>query len=118
MTRAFALARSLFDRRLRGFRVIELAGGALLLALVLGVYAFKAGAGAEGAQIADANRQIQAEQRRVRALKAELARLEAPDRLERLAVSYLGMAATGAKREADPASLGPLVRDPARAAPR
>ncbi len=106
-----------FERRIRGFRVVEVAGGLCLAALVLGVYAFKAGAGAEGAQIADTTRQIAAEQRRVRALRAELAHLEAPDRLERLAVQYLGMAPVSPKRETDPAQVGTLLSNPPAAPP-
>jgi len=116
--RAFAGAVArLFNRRFRGFRVVELAGGALLAALVLGVYFFKAGAGAEGAQIADTTRQIADEQRRVRLLKAELAHLEAPDRLERLSTQYLGLAPVPPKHEADPDTLGDVARAPQRAAP-
>jgi cell division protein FtsL len=107
--------RALFERRLRGFRVVELAGGLCLVLLVLGVYFFKAGAGAEGAQIADATRQIAEEERRVRALRAELARLESPERLERLAAAYLGMGPVSPKMEADPATVGDLVRAPPKA---
>jgi cell division protein FtsL len=103
----------LFERRVRGFRVIELIGCLCLAALVLGVYAFKAGAGAEGAQINDAARQIAAEQRRVRALKAELAHLESPDRLERLATTYLGMAPVAPKKETDPDAVAALASSPA-----
>jgi hypothetical protein len=117
MTGPSKLLKALFERRLRGFRVIELVGFVCLCALVLGVYAFKAGAGAEGAQIADTTRQIAAEQRRVRALKAELAHLEAPDRLERLAVRYLGMAPVQPRKEAEPDDLALLAAAPAAPAP-
>jgi hypothetical protein len=90
----------LFDRRVHGFRVVDLGGFACLIALVLGVYLFKAMAGAEGAQIADTTRQIAAEQQRVRALRADLARLESPDRLQKLSTQYLGLQPVPAKREA------------------
>ena len=91
---------NLFDRRVRGFRIIELIGFASVIALILSVYLFKGMAGAEGAQIADTTRQISEEQHKVRALKAELARLESPDRLERLSTTYLNMQAVSTKQEA------------------
>ena len=106
----FAQASSnLFARRVRGFRVIELGGFAFLIALVLGVYLFKGMAGAEGAQITDTTRQIAAEQIRVRALRAELAHLESPERLERLSTQYLGMQPVSAKHETAPETL-PVVQ--------
>jgi hypothetical protein len=76
---------SMFDRRVRGFRVVELVCLSLLLALVLGVYMAKTFAGRERAQIADAERQIEDEKIRVRLLKAEVAYLEQPRRIEQLA---------------------------------
>lgn len=110
-------AARLFNRRYRGFRVVELVGGLLLTALVLGVYFSKAGAGAEGAQIADTTRQIADEQRRVRLLRAELSHLESPDRLERLSTEYLGLAPVPPKHEADPDTLGDAARAPQRPLP-
>jgi len=103
------LLSALFQSRIRGVRVIEVAGGAFLVVLVLAVYFFKAGAGAEGAQIADTTRQIAAEQQRVRLLRAELARLESPERLEQLSTQYLGMAPVSPKKEAAPDTLINLV---------
>lgn len=76
---------SMFDRRVRGFRVVELVCLSLLLALVLGVYMAKTFAGRERAQIADVERQIEDEKIRVRLLKAEVAYLEQPRRIEQLA---------------------------------
>ena len=96
---------TLFQSRIRGVRVIEVGGGACLVVLVLAVYFFKAGAGAEGAQIADTTRQIAAEQQRVRLLRAELAHLESPERLEQLSTQYLGMAPVSPKKEAAPEAL-------------
>ncbi len=101
--------RSLFERRVRGVRVVEAAGFASLVVLVLGVYFAKAGAGAEGAQIADTTRQIATEEQRVRLLRAELSRLEAPERLERLSTQYLGMAPATPKQEAVPDALANLA---------
>ena len=77
---------SLFDRRVRGFRVVELVCLGVLLALVLGVYMAKTFAGRERAQIAEVERQIVDEKARVRLLKAEVAFLEQPRRIEQLAV--------------------------------
>jgi len=76
---------SMFDRRVRGFRVVELVCLGLLLALVLGVYMAKTFAGRERAQIAEVERQIEDEKVRVRLLKAEVAYLEQPRRIEQLA---------------------------------
>ena len=77
---------SMFDRRVRGFRVVELVCLGVLLALVLGVYMAKTFAGRERAQIAEVERQIVDEKARVRLLKAEVAFLEQPRRIEQLAV--------------------------------
>jgi hypothetical protein len=105
-----------FDHRVRGFRVVELGGFAFLIALVLGVYLFKGMAGAEGSQIADTTRQITAEQMRVRALRADLARLESPARLEKLSTQYLGLQPVSAKKETAPEALAaPAQTKPAQA---
>jgi hypothetical protein len=101
--------KDLFERRVRGVRVVEVGGFACLVALVLAVYFSKAGAGAEGSQIADTTRQIAAEQQRVRLLRAELSRLEAPARLERLSTQYLGMTPAAPKQEAAPDALANLA---------
>lgn len=76
---------SIFDRRVRGFRVVELVCLTILLGLVLGVYMAKTFAGRERAQIAEVERQIEDEKLRVRLLKAEVAYLEQPRRIEQLA---------------------------------
>jgi cell division protein FtsL len=76
---------SIFDRRVRGFRVVELVCLGVLLALVLGVYMAKTFAGRERAQIASVEQQIVDEKVRVRLLKAEVAYLEQPSRIEKLA---------------------------------
>jgi len=77
---------SIFDRRVRGFRVVELVCLTLLLVLVLGVYMAKTFAGRERAQIAEVEQQIDDEKVRVRLLKAEVAYLEQPRRIEQLAL--------------------------------
>jgi len=96
----------IFTRRFRGFRVVELGGLAFFLVLALGVYMVKAGAGRDRAQIARIERQILVEQTRLRLLRAEVAHLEQPERIERLAAAYLGMAPTSPKHEATVETLG------------
>src|SRR5206468_820166 len=90
----------LFQRRVRGFRLVDLMGLAFLLVLAFTVYGFKTFAGRESADINDVQRQIVAEQKRVRLLKAEIAHLEDPSRLSRLSTQYLGLKPVAAKREA------------------
>ena len=88
-----------FARRWRGFRVIELTGLAVLLVLILVLYLTKTFAGAERSQIARIERDIATERARTRLLRAEVAHLEQPERLEKLSREYLGMEPIGAKRE-------------------
>jgi cell division protein FtsL len=91
---------SVFTRRIRGFRLVDLIGVALLVTIILGVYLAKTMAGRERAEIAKIERQIKAEKARIRLLQAEVAHLEQPGRIERLAVTYLKMETVGANREA------------------
>jgi cell division protein FtsL len=88
-----------FDRRIRGFRVVNLVGLGLLVCLVLGVYLAKTFAGRERNEIAAVELQIVQEKARIRLLQAEVAHLEQPRRLESLAVSGLGMAPVTVKQE-------------------
>lgn len=96
----------IFTRRFRGFRVVELGGLAFFIVLALGVYMVKAGAGRDRAQIARIERLILVEQTRLRLLRAEVAHLEQPERIEQLAAAYLGMAPTSPKHEATVETLG------------
>lgn len=100
----------LFRKRIRGFRLAELAAFGCLSVLVLGVYFSKAHAGGETAKISDVDQQIVEEQRRVRLLNAELAHLEEPARIEHLSQQYLGLTSVDAKREATPTSLMEIAR--------
>jgi hypothetical protein len=100
----------LFNRRVRGFRVIEIAACGCLAVLVLGVYLTKAAAGREGAAIVTINREILEEQRHLRLLRAELAHLEQPERLESLSSRYLALAPVAATRETAPDSLTEVAR--------
>lgn len=75
----------LFNRRVRGFRVVEVAGMGILLTLVTGVYLAKTFAGRERQQIGQIEQEIQDEAVRKRLLEAEVAHLEQPRRIEQLA---------------------------------
>jgi cell division protein FtsL len=90
---------SLIDRRIRGFRLIDIVAMALLVAIVLGVYLAKTVAGRERAEIAKVEHQIESERKRIRLLHAEVAYLEQPARIERLSSEYLGLAPITAKNE-------------------
>ena len=107
----------LFDQRVRGFRVVEVAALACLVLLILWVYLTKAQAGDERARIAGIERDIAVEQQKLRMLKAESAHLEQPTRIERLSEAYLGLEPVPAKREATPQSLPEIVRSPAPTPP-
>ncbi len=100
----------LFNRRLRGFRVIEVVACGCLAVLVLSVYLTKASAGREAASIASINQDITSEQKRLRLLRAELAHLEQPQRIERLSSQYLALAPVPAKRETVPDGLTEVAR--------
>jgi len=101
---------SLFERRIRGFRLVDVVALGLLTALVLGVYLAKTMAGRERAEIARTERQIDAERLRIRLLEAEVQHLERPDRIERLSSSHLGMAPVAAGQETEPDKLVEIAR--------
>jgi len=96
---------SLLSGRIRGFRILDLVALVLFLALALTVYAFKTSAGRERTDITDVESQIRDESRQVRLLKAEVARLESPARMERLAVMYANQAPVSARQEIAPEAL-------------
>jgi hypothetical protein len=103
---------SWINRRVRGFRLIDLVALGLLAALILGVYLAKTIAGGERAKIAVVERQIAAEKVRIRLLKAEVSHLEQPARIERLSETYLGLAPVPIKHEAAPDALPALASQP------
>ncbi|WP_184717683.1 cell division protein [Caulobacter sp.] len=76
----------LFNRRVRGFRVVEVVGLGILLTLVTSVYLAKTFAGRERQEISRIEQQIQDEASRKRLLEAEVAHLEQPRRIEQLAM--------------------------------
>jgi len=99
-----------FDRRVRGFRIVELGAMSVLAALVVVVYLAKDGAGDKRADIDRVQEQIVAEQDQIRLLKAEVAHQEQPERLEALAGQYLGLQPIAAKHEVDAGALADLAR--------
>jgi cell division protein FtsL len=94
------------QRSLRGVRMVEFGALVVLLVMVLGVYLAKAAAGRERGDITSVQTQIDEESKRLRLLQAEVAHLEEPARLERLA-DELGLAPT--KHEATPDQLGQVA---------
>jgi cell division protein FtsL len=105
-----------FTRRLFGVRVFEVAAFACVLLMMFGVYLAKTNAGRERAKIANVERQIAEERRKLKLLRAEVAHLEQPERLGRLSQSHLGLQPGDGTREALPEAL-PEVARPAEAKP-
>jgi hypothetical protein len=97
------------DHRYRGFRVIEIGGVGVLLALILLVYLAKTLAGSESARIEHVRQQIADERNRVTLLRAEVASLEQPERLETLSSRYLGLQPVDAKHDIDPQALAGVM---------
>lgn len=89
---------ALFNRRVRGFRVVEVVGVGVLLVLVTGVYLAKTFAGRERNEIARIEQEIEDEKALSRLLQAEVAHLEQPRRIEALAVA-MGLQPISASRE-------------------
>lgn len=100
----------LFEHRIRGFRTVEVAACVCLILLILWVYLAKAQAGDERVRIAKMDREIAAEERKLRMLKAESAHLEQPARIEQLSEAYLGLEPVPAKREATPETLDEIAQ--------
>jgi hypothetical protein len=98
-----------FDQRFRGFRVIEIGGVGVLLALILLVYLAKTIAGSESAEIDHVQQQISDERATVTLLRAEVASLEQPERLETLSNRYLGLQPVDAKHDIDAQALATIA---------
>ena len=97
----------LFDWKIRGVRWIEIIGVALVAIMIVSVYAAKAAAARESARIAQLEREISDNGQRVRLLKAEVARLEQPARLESLS-RQIGLVPVDAQRQTQEAQLTAL----------
>ena len=66
---------SFLNRKVRGFRLIDVVALGILVAIILSVYLAKTMAGKERAEIASVEKQIDAEKARIRLLQAEVAHL-------------------------------------------
>lgn len=101
----------LFERRIRGFRVVEIASLFALVAMIFSVYLTKAEAGRERYQIGEVRQQIIDAQRELKQLRAENAHLEQYRRIETLSHAYLGLEPVKASRETAPEALPTLARE-------
>jgi hypothetical protein len=108
---------AIFTRRVRGFRVIDIIAVMVILVTALASYAFKTSAGAEDADANSIESQILSEQKRIRLLNAEIARLDDPSRIEALSSQYLGLAATTGKQEIAATDLPRIAARAASATP-
>jgi len=100
---------SVFSRKIRGFRLIDVVAAGVLAAIILSVYLAKTIAGRERTDIATVEKQIDAERDRIRLLQAEVAHLEQPSRIEQLSSAHLGMVPIPAKNEVTPEKLGEIA---------
>lgn len=100
-----------FDWKVRGVRWVEIIGLMLVAAMIFSVYLAKAAAASESARIASLERQITENGQRVRLLRAEVARLEQPGRLEALS-RMAGLGPVDVHRQAAEASLPELAPVP------
>ncbi|HEY3812245.1 MAG TPA: cell division protein [Caulobacteraceae bacterium] len=107
------LASSIFNSRVRGIRVVEIITFVLLVVLVFGVYIAKARASRERAQIADIEQRIGDEQRQVKLLRAEDARLEQPARIETLSEGA-GLKPVDSTQETSPNALPAVAAEKTR----
>jgi cell division protein FtsL len=103
---------SIFQRKLRGFRVVEVSAFGLLCVMMLGVYFAKTSAGGERARIDQVERRIAEEKSQIRMLDAEVAYLERPRRVGHLAESYLQMQPLKAERETSVEALSVVAAKP------
>lgn len=108
---AAGVLKRVFDWKVRGVRWIEIIGLMLVAAMIFSVYLAKAAAASESARIASLERQITQNGQRVRLLRAEVARLEQPGRLEALSRSA-GLGPVDVHRQATEASLPELAPIP------
>jgi hypothetical protein len=103
---------SFLDRRLLGFRAIDVLLFFVLVALILGVYLAKTFAGRERGQIATVERKIAQERDRIVLLEVEVAHLERPERLSAMARSYGGLGPASPGHEITPEGLSDALQSP------
>ncbi|QDH74131.1 cell division protein [Brevundimonas sp. M20] len=97
----------LFAWKIRGIRWVEIIGVLMVGAMIFSVYLAKAAAARESARIAELERRISEDGRRVRLLRAQVAHLEQPARLEALSRD-VGLGPVDMKRQASEERLDQL----------
>jgi hypothetical protein len=111
------LMAGLYNRRVRGFRVINFAAVVLLIALMFGLYWAKTRASGDGAAISRIERQIGTEKRDIRSLEAQVAQMEQPGNIGRLSQDYLHLAPEKTGQEITPDRLAEVAAHPVTAKP-
>lgn len=111
MSAALASLNRLYAWKIRGVRWIEIIGVLLVAAMVFSVYLAKAAAARESSRISDLERQISDNSQRNRLLRAEVARLEQPARLEALSRD-VGLGPVDVHRQATAENLPNLAPNP------
>ncbi|HWU49005.1 MAG TPA: septum formation inhibitor MinC, partial [Asticcacaulis sp.] len=91
----------LFERRVRGVRLIELVGLVLVFGMIFWVCLSKAREGDDIRRMNDLDQQIADEQTAVNALRIKVSQLERPERLENLATGLLDMKPVDPAHETD-----------------
>ena len=103
-----------FTHRVRGVRLVNLWGMGVLLVLVIALYLVKIFGGTERADIAQTESQIADEQRRIALLKAEVAILARPERIQRRAEQNQNAQPLSGRHDATLGELPQIAsRDPA-----
>jgi hypothetical protein len=102
----------LYNRRVRGFRVINFAAIIFLVTLMFGLYWAKTRASVDGAAIGKIERQIDGEKRDIRVLEARVAGLEQPEHIGPLSESYLHLAPAKTAQEITPDKLAEVIGRP------
>ena len=105
----------LFERRVRGVRLIELIGLVLVFGMIFWVCLSKAREGDDIRRMNDLDQQIAQEQATVDTLRIKVSQLERPERLEALATEYLNMKPVDPAHEADVGAIGQISRTTSRA---
>lgn len=107
---------TLLNWKIHGVRWIDIICGVLVAVLLLSVYVAKAAADRENRRIVELESQIAENRQRVRLLRAEIARLEQPGRLETLSRS-VGLEPVDVHRQATEAQLPRLKGERSLSAP-
>lgn len=101
---------NVFEQRVRGVRLVELVGIVLCLAMMFGLGWIKMREDADVKRLEALKREIAAETDQVQTLRAAVAHLEQPKRIEALASVYLGMKPVDSRHEANLDSLVEISR--------